>query len=128
MKINNEAENDDDAKPEGRNSQNPNREDAHQVIPPRVLFDSGDRSERHREKNRDKGRHQGELDAKFETNGDLVGDRLPGPHRSAEIESAYSPNPINKLLPYGLVEAELRAFAGDRFLRRISPAAGIFEF
>src|SRR5712692_8370258 len=98
MKVDHEGEDNDDAEPERRNGKPRDGEDTHNIIYPRVLVHSGNRSEWHRDQNGDECRHQRKLKAELQTNADLVCDRLSGPHRGAEVEAEDTPDPVDKLL------------------------------
>jgi hypothetical protein len=106
----------DDAEPEGRGREAGNREGADNQINPAILLQGRDRAERDRDRDRDNGRHERDLERDREAGRDLHDDRLPGPHRLAEIEPRQAPQEIEELHDPRPIDADFGVAGGERRL------------
>src|SRR3989338_3281042 len=127
LKDNEKTEDDKNPQPKRGNGQAGNGEYAHEVVDPGVLLERRQGSQRDREENGHGRGHQGQLEAQLQTDGDLMNDRLTGPHGVAEIEAHDPPHPGYKLVPQGLVQSKLSPFLIEGLFRGKGPGPGVFH-
>ena len=111
-----QRQNDQHAQPERRDGKARDRHHPHDVIDPGVAVKRRDGAEGDGDEHGDEARHQGDLEGDRHADGDLLGDRLAGPQRLAEVEAGEAGHVVEELRVERLVEPQALALGLDRLL------------
>ena len=86
-----QAQDDQDAEPEGWHGNPGDGKCPYHIVDPGVLFNGGNDAQRDGDDDRDSCRHDGDLQGKLETQADLVDDGEASPHRVAQVKDYVTP-------------------------------------